>query len=314
MLFSFWLFLIEIRRCLRWIRLKRILRTLGSWFLLGIFRWPEQRVRSKGHTVERKSLEQSNHSRQDGLCSPCPSSIPSPRHSGQRTRMWKGSPVKEISTGSPNPIARSDQTGTFSEWRRRSILIKVNQLQKSLSNWPKCIETFSEIFENGGTMTQLEATPDIVSSTSNSGLTPQVQVFQTGLMSLLGASRHNKDANYHKVVMNVQLLVFALCWFGMVYSYFCFLPVLFLFIIQGQLSFPTEDDNFVDVLVRSDFILLSQLQTINAFLNVANQLTWEWPSTPLSWKNYDLQLPRWIWSGQSVNRFIWQRPSLPYWR
>jgi hypothetical protein len=42
------------------------------------------------------------------------------------------------------------------------------------------------------------------------------QVFTTGMANLISAIRHTQDANYHKIMINIHLLVFALCWFGMV--------------------------------------------------------------------------------------------------
>jgi hypothetical protein len=54
------------------------------------------------------------------------------------------------------------------------------------------------------------------SSGSTSGLSAEQQVFHTGLANLVAAIRHGEGVSFHKVMINIQLLVFALCWFGMV--------------------------------------------------------------------------------------------------
>jgi len=36
------------------------------------------------------------------------------------------------------------------------------------------------------------------------------------MANLISAIRHTQDANYHKIMINIHFLVFALCWFGMV--------------------------------------------------------------------------------------------------
>ena len=64
------------------------------------------------------------------------------------------------------------------------------------------------------TTSDLNITPSGASSSSTGPR--DLHVFSAGLESLISAMRHTQDANFHKIMTNIQLLVFALCWFGMV--------------------------------------------------------------------------------------------------
>lgn len=89
------------------------------------------------------------------------------------------------------------------------------KLRTSLSNWPAVLKRFQTIVKLGASgHARVEKSVIMTSNTS----TPahEIHIFQTGVASLLSASRHYMDANYHKVMINIQHLVFALCWFGMV--------------------------------------------------------------------------------------------------
>jgi hypothetical protein len=44
---------------------------------------------------------------------------------------------------------------------------------------------------------------------------PEQHIFCSGLSKLLEASKRNDDLEYHKILLNIELLTFALCWFGM---------------------------------------------------------------------------------------------------
>jgi len=51
--------------------------------------------------------------------------------------------------------------------------------------------------------------------------------------------------------MNVQLLVFAVSWFGLVRMIFRILiSWLKLFVIQGEIDFPKDDKTFLDIISR----------------------------------------------------------------
>jgi hypothetical protein len=67
----------------------------------------------------------------------------------------------------------------------------------------------------GGSTALAPQNDNILTSSSASPSVEQV-IFQTGITNLIYATRHSRNANYQKVMVNIQLVVFALCWFGMV--------------------------------------------------------------------------------------------------
>src|SRR3981189_2314867 len=101
-------------------------------------------------------------------------------------------------------------------------------------------------------ITSVNSAPSSSSSSSSSALVSrESQAFNTGLTNLVSAMRHTQDANFHKVMMNIQLLVFALCWFGMVcISISICSPSLKSHNLQGELDFPKDDKTFLDIIAR----------------------------------------------------------------
>jgi hypothetical protein len=89
----------------------------------------------------------------------------------------------------------------------------------------------------------------IASSSSSSSPSAEQLVFQSGLINLLSAIRCSNDVNYNKIMINIQFLVFALCWFGMVCPIRHLHVSMTLTMLQGEVDFPKDDATFFDVIV-----------------------------------------------------------------
>ena len=91
------------------------------------------------------------------------------------------------------------------------------KIKKSLGDWPKTVAAFGQLLSQGVSSRFSALNTVFVPSSSPSFISSLEQiVFQTGIFNLVYASRHSQDIKFHKVMVNVQLVVFALCWFGMV--------------------------------------------------------------------------------------------------
>ena len=90
----------------------------------------------------------------------------------------------------------------------------IHQLWSSLADWPSTIEQFERTIALNGNIGNTAIEDAIASLSSDSSAA--LLVFWTGLVNLVSAVHHTQDANYHKVMVNIKFLVFALCWFGMV--------------------------------------------------------------------------------------------------
>jgi hypothetical protein len=82
--------------------------------------------------------------------------------------------------------------------------------------------------KQGNAITFEESQTVASSSSSSSSGSGEIHVFTSGLLNLLSAMRHTEDANFHKVMMNIQLLVFAVSWFGMVWKPFSIFIIYYL--------------------------------------------------------------------------------------
>jgi hypothetical protein len=119
----------------------------------------------------------------------------------------------------PHLPQRMEQVRYLIVCQNFKIFTLCHQLRHSISNWPSIVEKFRPIFAKGpgqGTGSPASQLFNPPSSAGPSTLSAHAQVLKTGLTSLVSASRHMQDASYHKIMINIQLLVFSMCWFGMV--------------------------------------------------------------------------------------------------
>lgn len=121
------------------------------------------------------------------------------------------------------------------------------QLRTSISDWPSTVEKFNELMINGADEKPMRPI-SIFSPGSSSSPSAHLQILETGLTSLLSASRHVKEAKFHKAMVNIQFLVFALCWFGMV-TLLIFTCLYILTFSKGEVYFPDDDEKFIEAIV-----------------------------------------------------------------
>jgi hypothetical protein len=67
----------------------------------------------------------------------------------------------------------------------------------------------------GRRSTELQSLPED-QITDLVGVSTEERIFRSGIVNLLNANHHSSVANYNKSMLNVELLSYALCWFGMV--------------------------------------------------------------------------------------------------
>ena len=138
------------------------------------------------------------------------------------------------------------------------------QLRTSISDWPLTVEKFNDIMKNGADDRPMRPI-SIFSTGSSSSPSAHLQILETGLASLLSASRHVKEAKFHKAMVNIKFLVFALCWFGMVtLVMFTYLHILTL--SKGQVYFPDDDEKFIEAIVGYVAYVLSILAQVKSFI------------------------------------------------
>jgi len=127
----------------------------------------------------------------------------------------------------------------------------IQKIRKSLCDWPKTVTEFGRIMGQG-VSSGFYALNTVLVPLLSSILpmsSPERIVFQTGISNLVYAARHSHDVKYHKVMVNVQLVVFALCWFGMVCCRLC-LHYCTQVVCQGEVEFPQDEQSFLESILR----------------------------------------------------------------
>ena len=101
------------------------------------------------------------------------------------------------------------------------------QIQKTLSDWSSPICKFEAsltrqshshtqpVATSGRHMQQLRSAT-LAESVSSEEKVLEERIFLNGLASLVRARHYVSAANYNKSLLNIELVCFALCWFGMV--------------------------------------------------------------------------------------------------
>ena len=88
------------------------------------------------------------------------------------------------------------------------------QLIKPLKDWRGCILQLKKCFEH---RKQLPKASSIVDELLVSPDTyPETRLLKNGISTLLQAIQFSHDVKYNKIMLNVTLLAFGICWFGMV--------------------------------------------------------------------------------------------------
>jgi hypothetical protein len=65
----------------------------------------------------------------------------------------------------------------------------------------------------------------------------------------VNAAKNIQDIKYYKVMVNVQLVVFALCWFGMVCSRLASHAADTQYLAQGEVEFPKDEQSFLEAII-----------------------------------------------------------------
>jgi hypothetical protein len=93
----------------------------------------------------------------------------------------------------------------------------VLQIRTSLTDWTVTVKIFRDILLKGHSQSSSLPTNLFLPSSSSTS-SPEQVVLLTGLSNLVSATKNINDIKYYRVMVNIQLVIFALCWFGLVRS------------------------------------------------------------------------------------------------
>jgi hypothetical protein len=118
----------------------------------------------------------------------------------------------------PSNIVYSGWPCEYIHYMQYPVSIKLSfcmQLRESLSSWTKPITDFEHLLlHSSGRGTTLEPLSMAVNTSQVN--TADAHIFKSGIRNLLSAYAHHKGAQFNKAILNIELLAFALVWFGMV--------------------------------------------------------------------------------------------------
>ena len=93
-------------------------------------------------------------------------------------------------------------------------LYEPKQLIKPLKDWRGCILQLKKCFEHR--KQSLKASSIVDELLVSPDTYPETRLLKNGISTLLQAIQFSHDVKYNKIMLNVTLLAFGICWFGMV--------------------------------------------------------------------------------------------------
>jgi hypothetical protein len=87
-----------------------------------------------------------------------------------------------------------------------------------LDDWSEPILQLQRWHNNAGIsdIADIAAATGLFTSSMPRNLNPEQSMLKQSLLTLLRAGAHMNDAKYNQSLVNLELMAFALCWFGMV--------------------------------------------------------------------------------------------------